>query len=251
MSSLNGSSKVPHKRWPEIREVVNYVCDAWKGVDSGIWEVRGSAQHFVYSKLMCWVAIDRGIRIAKVKGFDAPLDKWEKEEEALRESILTKGFNKELNSFVQSFGSKTLDATNLLIPVMHFLPPDDPKVQGTIDVVMKHLMVKDCLVYRYKAEDGLPGSEGNFILCSFWLIKALALSGRVEEAEKIFFKVLDYISPLGLLAEEIDPETDKQIGNFPQAFSHIGFINSALYIGIAKGKEYKGPVPMGVAKGDL
>ena len=228
---------------------MDYICEAWKEGDSGIWEVRGGERHFVYSKLMCWVAIDRGIKIAEVKKFDAPLEKWKTEREAVRSALLEKGFNKKLNSFVQSFDSETLDATSLLIPAMGFLPPDDPRMQGTLDATMKELLVKDCLVYRYKAEDGLPGSEGNFILCSFWLIKALALAGRVKEAEDMFLKMLNYISPLGLFAEEIDSSTGKQIGNFPQAFSHIGLINSALYIGAAKGKKYSGPKPMGMSKG--
>jgi len=240
--------EVPKKRWPEIKEIVNYICDVWEKGDSGIWEVRGREQHFVYSKLMCWVTIDRGVKIAKLKNFDAPLEKWEKERESVRRAILEKGFNKKLKSFVQSFGSETLDATSLLIPVMGFLPADDPKVKSTVEATMRQLLIKDCLLYRYKADDGLPGSEGNFVLCSFWLIKVLALLGRVKEAEDIFSKILDYISPLGLFAEEIDPKTGKQIGNFPQAFSHIGLINSALYIGTAKGKRYKGPKPIGVSK---
>lgn len=237
---------LPQKRWKMVKELVNYVCKVWDTKDSGIWETRGSLQHFVYSKLMCWVAIDRGIKLSKTHNFNAPLETWEKERDALREKILKRGFNKNLNSFVQSFDSDTLDATCLLIPMMGFLPFDDLKVQGTIDAILKNLTTKDGLVYRYRAEDGLPGTEGNFIICSFWLVKVLALSGRVNEAEEIFLKILKYVSPLGLLAEEVDPKIDKQIGNFPQAFSHIGLINSALYLGIAKGKEHAGPKPMGM-----
>lgn len=237
---------IPRRRWPEIECIVDYVCKVWNNEDSGIWEVRGELRHFVYSKLMCWVAIDRGIKIAKEKGFKSPLERWEKEKDALRQEIIKRGFSKKMNSFVQSFDSEALDATSLLIPMMGFLPFDDERVQGTIDAILKKLTTDDSLVYRYQAEDGLPGTEGKFILCSFWLVKALALSGRVDEAEEIFLKMLNYVNPLGLLSEEIDPDTHKQIGNFPQAFSHIGLINSALYLEIAKGKKHKGPKPIGV-----
>ncbi|MCK4810402.1 MAG: glycoside hydrolase family 15 protein [Candidatus Omnitrophica bacterium] len=238
---------VPYKRWPEIKRIVNYVCEVWNTEDSGIWEVRGRLRHFVYSKLMCWVAIDRGIKISKAKGFKASLESWEEQKNGIRREILEKGFSKGLNSFVQCFGSEVLDATSLLIPMMGFLPFDDKRVQGTIDATLKRLTTPDGLVYRYQTEDGLPGTEGNFILCSFWLVEVLALSGRVKEAEEIFSKILNYVSPLGLLSEEIDPETHKQIGNFPQAFSHIGLINSALYLDIAKGREHKGPRPIGIS----
>ncbi|MEE8637902.1 MAG: glycoside hydrolase family 15 protein, partial [Candidatus Margulisiibacteriota bacterium] len=234
----------PHKTWEFVKRIADHVCQVWTTEDSGIWEVRGSPRHFVYSKLMCWVALDRVIKIAELK--DVP-DQWSKAKEEIKEAILERGFSKKLNSFVQSFDSETLDATSLLIPLMNFLPPDDPKVQGTIDAALKWLMTKKGLVFRYKTEDGLPGTEGNFILCSFWLVKALAISKRVEEAEKVFNNILKYVSPLGLLAEEIDPLTGKQLGNFPQAFSHIGLINSALYLGIAKGKKHKGPKLVGLS----
>jgi len=245
-TTRNGA-KVSRKTWKFIERIANYVCDAWQTEDSGIWEVRGGARHFTYSKLMCWVAIDRAIRIAEADKIQAPLDKWVKANDEIKAAILEKGFNKKLNSFVQSFGSDTLDATSLLIPLMDFLSPEDSRVQGTIDATLKYLTTKNGLIYRYKAEDGLPGTEGNFILCSFWLVKALALSDRVEEAEKVFNNILKHISPLGLFAEEIDADTSKQLGNFPQAFSHIGLINSALYLGLAKGKAQKGPKLVGVS----
>ncbi len=239
--------EISFENWKIIKKIVNYVCLAWKEKDSGIWEVRGGTRHFVYSKLMCWVALDRAVKVSRSKGFSSPLEKWEKTREAIRQAIIERGFSKRLNSFVQAFDSETLDATSLLIPLMDFLSFDDPRVQGTIEAVLKKLVTKEGLVYRYDSDDGLPGGEGYFVLCSFWLVKALALSGRVEEAEEIFLKVLKYISPLGLLAEEIDPENGTQLGNFPQAFSHIGLINSALYLGIAKGKKYKGPKPIGIS----
>ncbi len=234
--------------WLYIREIVDYVCQIWNTKDAGIWEVRGNPRHFVYSKLMCWVALDRGIKIAKQREVEAPLDKWEEIRNEIKNVILLKGFSRKLNTFVQSFGSETLDATSLLFPMMGFLPFDDPRVQGTIDATLRQLMTKDGLVYRYQGEDGLPGKEGSFPLCSFWLVDVLALSGRVEEAEKVFTNLLKYVSPLGLLAEEVDPDTGEQLGNFPQAFSHIGLINSALYLGRAKGKQQMGPEPFGGGK---
>ena len=214
--------------------------------DSGIWEVRGGSRHFIYSKLMCWVAIDRSIKIAREHGFNHCVESWERAREKIKSAIIKKGFNKQLNSFTQSFGSKTLDASTLLIPLMGFLPAKDSKVQGTINAILKKLSFKGVFVRRYEAKDGLRGKEGAFILCSFWLIKALVLSGRTKEAGNIFKKLLKYISPVGLFAEEIDIDTNKQLGNFPQAFSHIGPINSALYLSIAHGGRHKGPKPIGI-----
>ena len=228
-----------------IKNIVDYVCKVWMNKDSGIWEVRGGKRHFLYSKLMCWVAVDRGIKIAQQQGFNGSLEEWRKTREKIKEAIISKGFNKQLNSFVQAFGSKTLDASSLLIPLMGFLAIDDPRVQGTINAVLKRLTTKKGFVRRYDAADGLPGSEGAFLLCSFWLVKVLALSGRLRKSESIFKSILREISPLGLFSEEIDTKTNRQLGNFPQAFSHIGLINSALYIGIARGKKHKWPKPMG------
>lgn len=239
--------EITHKRWQDITTIVEYVCSVWDSEDCGIWEVRGGKRHFVYSKLMCWVALDRAIKIAKAKGFSASLDKWQEESEKIRQAILEKGFNKKLNSFVQSFGSQELDATGLLIPLMGFLPASDERVKGTIEAIKEKLTSDGHLVYRYQTEDGLPGAEGHFILCSFWLIKALVLSGSYGQAEKIFLNVIKYISPLGIFAEEIDSKTKRQLGNFPQAFSHIGLINSALYLGMALGKLPQDTKLMGVS----
>ncbi|MFQ5952824.1 MAG: glycoside hydrolase family 15 protein, partial [Candidatus Omnitrophota bacterium] len=195
---------VSEEVWNSIKTITDYVCEVWDTEDAGIWEVRGGSRHYVYSKLMCWVAVDRAIKMAQEKKNEPLSGKWEKTREDIKTAILDKGFSAELNSFVQSFGSETLDATSLLIPIMGLLPADDPRVQGTIDATLKDLTRDGYLVYRYNSDDGLPGSEGFFILCSFWLVKALAVSGRVEEAENIYQKVLKHISPLGLFAEEID-----------------------------------------------
>ena len=236
---------ISDKTWKFIKNFVDYICEVWNTKDRGIWEVRGEPRHHVHSKLMCWVTVDRGIKIAKFKDIEAAT-KWEKTGKEIKTAILENGFNEKINSFVQSFDSDAIDATALLIPRMGLLPYDDPRVQGTIEAVMKNLMTEKGLVYRYKNEDGLPGDEGCFALCSFWLVDSLALSDRLDEAIHIFVNVLRLMSPLGLLAEEIDPETGKLLGNFPQAFSHIGLVNSALYIGIARGRKHKGPKPQGV-----
>lgn len=224
---------ITDREWKLLTRVVDHVCNIWKEKDAGIWEVRGGYQHFVHSKIMCWVAIDRGLKIADKQCKDCPRDKWEKTREEIRNEILEKGFNKKLNAFTQCYGSTNLDATALLIPLYKFLPFDDPKIQGTIKAVLENLTTKNGLVYRYqtdKTDDGLWGHEGTFLICSFWLIDVLAYSGKIEEAKEILLKIIDYASPTGLLAEEIDEETGEQLGNYPQAYSHIGLINSALYI---------------------
>jgi GH15 family glucan-1,4-alpha-glucosidase len=229
-----------------VKKIVNYVCKIWNTPDSGIWEVRGGPRHFVYSKVMCWCAIDRGIRLADKFKFEAPRDSWNKTADDIRKAVISKGFNARLNSFVQTFeDTDTLDASSSLIPIMGFLPANDEKVLGTLDATLKYLSGKNGLIYRYKMNDGLAGDEGCFLLCSFWLIKALALAGRTEQAENLFNQALSYISPLGLFSEEIDAKTGQQLGNFPQAFSHIGIINAGLYLGIAAKRPHKGPKPMG------
>ncbi|MFO0754579.1 MAG: glycoside hydrolase family 15 protein, partial [Thermodesulfovibrionales bacterium] len=236
---------VPKSRWHVVKGIVEHVCATWDEKDSGIWEARSEPKEYTYSKLMCWVAVDRGIKIALQKGFEAPLDTWHAAANAIRKDILNRGFSKRLNSFVRSFDTEDLDAASLQIPFTGFLPFSDERVQGTIDAVIRHLTAGEGLVLRYRAEDGLPGAEGSFALCSLWLVKALSLSGRNEEAEKLFTKILDYMSPLGLISEEIDPATGMLLGNMPQAFSHTGIINAALHIGIGRGKSHRGPEPMG------
>jgi GH15 family glucan-1,4-alpha-glucosidase len=244
-ASRHGEGISP-ERWAIFRNIIEYVRKVWNTKDSGIWEVHGAARHFVYSKLMCWVALDRGIRLAEEKGFEAPLKDWMMTREQIKTAILEKGFSKKLDSFVQSFGSENIDATGLLISPMGLLPHNDPRVLGTIDTALKRLVAGNGLMRRYEGDDGLPAGEGCFILCSFWLIKALVLAERTEEAEKIFTGVLGYISPLGLLSEEVDPHSGRLIGNFPQTFSHVGVINSSLYLGIARGRKYEGPQPVGM-----
>jgi len=231
--------------WKFLKKIVNHVCKIWDTKDSGIWEARSKKKHYVYSKLMCWVAIDRGLKIAEKKQFKAPTLKWEKIRDEIRQSIIKNGYDKELGSFVQSYNTKALDAANLLIPIVGFLPFNDPRIEGTINATLKYL-TKNNFVFRYTSKDGLPGKEGAFTLCTFWLVDCLTLSGQIQKAEKIFINLLKHISPLGLFAEEIEPMQKTMLGNFPQALSHVGLINSALYIGLSKGKKMPGPKPLGI-----
>ncbi len=230
--------------WHFIRSIAEHVCDNWQQKDSGIWEFRTEPRHFTHSKLMCWVALDRAIEMARQHNLDGSHLKWERTRHDIRKAILERGFNEKLNSFVQSFDGAALDATGLLIPTLNFLPPDDPRVTGTMDAITKGLSVNG-LIRRYDADDGLPGQEGVFVMCSFWLVHALTLAGRTEQAQQEFLKVLQYRSPLGLFSEEIDPETGTQLGNYPQALSHIGLINAALYLGKRQEREIPGPELMG------
>lgn len=234
--------------WETICDVIEYVCALWDRKGSGMWEVRSEPEHFVQSKVMCWVALDRGIRMAEEKGFEAPLDHWSSVRSEIRNVVLERGFNESLNSFVRSFEAHDLlDAAALRIPLVGFLPFDDQRIQGTIAAIRERLTTDDGLVYRYEGDDGLPGGEGAFVLCSFWLVDCLALSGDVREAERLFESILEYASPLGLFSEEVVPETGEILGNYPQAFSHLGLINSALYIQAAKengdpiGADHRGP----------
>ncbi|WP_254522495.1 glycoside hydrolase family 15 protein [Natrinema caseinilyticum] len=236
--------------WDRIRGIVEYVREVWGEPDAGIWEVRGGTEHFVYSKVMCWVALDRGIEIAVEGDRDAPLGAWRETRERIKTDVLDNGFDEEVGAFVQAYGTKTLDATALLLPLVGFLPFDDDRVRGTIDAVEDRLGEDDAFVMRYDGDDGLPGDEGAFVLCSCWLVDALALSGRVEKAHSRFETVLEYVNPLGLVAEELDPQTGTHLGNYPQAFSHIGIVNSALYLGFARGRGTPGPEPMGIRLGE-
>ena len=196
---------------------------------------------------MCWVALDRAVRMAERWGLPGRIEVWRRERHAVRQAILAHGFDQQQGTFVQAFGSTALDASNLLIPTIEFLPFGDPRVQGTIDRILERLTAGG-LVRRYLADDGLPGGEGAFVLCTFWLVDALALSGRVSEARELFEGVAQQANHLGLYAEEIDPERGAFLGNFPQAFSHVGFINSTLYLGHLQGKKAPAPPPVGTAE---
>jgi pentatricopeptide repeat protein len=243
--ALRHGRRASEEDWSLIKKIAGFVCENWHREDSGIWELRGRPRHFVYSKVMCWVAVDKAIKIAELMGFETDKE-WAKAREAIKDAVLEEGFSNAQGSFTRIFGSEKIDATGLLIGHTGFLPFQDARIQGTLDAVMRDLMVDGCLVYRHLDDDGLPGKEGVFLICSFWLIRALASSGRIDEAERIFEKILSYSSPLGLFSEEVDRASGKLLGNYPQAYSHIGLINAALYLGIAKGGRHRGPKPMGL-----
>lgn len=236
--------------WDAVRSIVEYVQDAWTKPDAGIWEVRGGNKHFVYSKVLCWVALDRGIDIATRYGYDAPLDDWHDTRATIKEDVIENGYDDSVGAFMQAYGSNAIDATGLLLPIVGFLPFDDDRVQNTIAVIDDRLVEDDVLVQRYDGDDGLPGGEGAFVLCSCWLIDALSLSGRVDDACDRFKRLMEYVNPLGLIAEEVAAGTETYLGNYPQAFSHIGIINSALYLGYAQGYGLPGPPPMGIRLGE-
>ncbi len=232
------AGKIDEELWPFFREICTLAIENWQKPDDGIWEVRNGPHHFVYSKVMCWVALDRGITIARRFGFDAPLAHWMKERERIREDILTKGFDTAANSFVQKYGSSELDASLLLLPIVGFLPAKDSRVQGTINACREKLMQGGFLL-RYKAEDGLKGEEGGFILCNFWLVECLALSEKSEEALALLKQTVKASNHLGLFSEEFESSTHEMLGNFPQAFSHIGYINAVAAILAAENRLHE------------
>ena len=217
--------KIDDSIWPMLRNICNFVADHWQERDNGIWEVRDGPFHFVYSKVMCWVALDRGLIIAKRYGFDADKTKWQEAMESIRQEVLERGYNNAKESFVQHYETDALDASNLLIPYYGFLPYDDERIISTIKAAERELS-QDSFLYRYKSADGLSGHEGTFLLCTFWFIDCLSKLGRIEEAEHLLKKMEQACNHLGLFAEEYDVRWQEMLGNFPQAFTHIGYINS-------------------------
>ncbi|HET7595165.1 MAG TPA: glycoside hydrolase family 15 protein, partial [Stellaceae bacterium] len=201
----------------------------WERPDCGIWEMRGEPRHFTHSKAMVWVAFDRGIKSAERFGLAAPLEQWRALRARIHEDVCRKGFNPEIGAFVQSYGSRELDASLLLLALVGFLPANDARIRGTVEAIERHLMV-DGFVLRYDpgtTDDGLPDGEGAFLACSFWLVDNLVLLGRTADATRLFERLLAIANDVGLLAEEYDPRSNRQIGNFPQAFSHITLATSA------------------------
>jgi GH15 family glucan-1,4-alpha-glucosidase len=225
--------------WVALRGIVDWVCDNWRQMDEGIWESRGGRRHWVYSKLMCWVALDRALRLVDKRSFPADRDRWMRVRDEMYEEIISRGWNAELGMFVQSYDSETLDASALMMPLVFFVSPSDPKMLQTIDAINRPPedggLVSDNLVYRYNllaSPDGLPGEEGTFNICTFWLVEALTRAGstdssRLDAARVMFDRMLGYANHLGLFAEQIS-RSGEALGNFPQAFTHLALISAAF-----------------------
>jgi GH15 family glucan-1,4-alpha-glucosidase len=215
--------------WTLQQELLKHLETIWAKPDQGIWEVRGGPRHFTHSKVMAWVAFDRSIKSVEQFGLQGPVERWRLIRTQIHDEVCREGFNSEIGAFVQSYGSKELDASVLLIPLVGFLPPNDPRVRSTVEAIERRLMV-DGFVRRYDpgtSSDGLPGSEGVFLACSFWLADNLVLLGRRDDARRLFQRLLALRNDVGLLSEEYDPRAKRLVGNFPQAFSHITLVNTA------------------------
>lgn len=227
---------ISSERWDEVVDVVNWVCANWDRSDEGVWETRGGRKNFLYSRLMCWVAIERAMRLANHRGLPADIPRWRQARDTIYRQIMKRGWSDKRHAFVQHEDDDVLDAAVLMMPLAKFVSPTDPKWLSTLDALGEHL-VSDSLVYRYDPQaspDGLPGTEGTFSICSFWYVEALTRAGRLEEARLAFEKMLTYANHLGLYAEEIG-HTGEQLGNFPQAFTHLALISAAFNLDRALG----------------
>ena len=227
--------------WDLQRALVNHLETIWDKPDQGIWEVRGQPQHFTHSKVMAWVALDRAIKSAEEFRQDHTLDRWRRLRAHIHDEVCRRAFDPEIGAFVQAYGSKLLDASLLLMPLVGFLPPEDPRVRATVEAIEQRL-VADGFVLRYDSaatDDGLPAGEGAFLACSFWLVDNLVLQGRSDDARRMFERLLALRNDVGLLSEEYDPQLGRQVGNFPQAFSHVSLVDSAFNLGHAAQKAPK------------
>ncbi|HEX2051345.1 MAG TPA: glycoside hydrolase family 15 protein [Actinomycetota bacterium] len=213
--------------WDLLQGCVGEIEARWREPDEGIWEVRGGRRHFVYSKVMCWVGLDRAIKAAGALGIEGSVARWRALRDEIHADVLAHGFDRDAGAFVQAYGSPALDASALLLPLVGFLPASDPRIESTVDAIAASL-TRDGLVYRYLVDDGIPGGEGTFTICSFWMVDNLALLGRTRAAHALFDRLCGYANDVGLLGEEIDPDTGAHLGNFPQAFTHLALVNSAL-----------------------
>jgi GH15 family glucan-1,4-alpha-glucosidase len=226
------AAPISYDLWQVIVRLLGWLKDHWRGADEGIWEVRGGQQEFTYSRLMSWVAFERAIRMARQRGLPCPMVEWLAVRDEIFEEIMTRGWNEEKQAFVQTLDGDALDASNLLMPLVRFVAPADPRMLSTLDAIGREL-VSDSLVYRYVVEeaasDGLDGEEGTFSICSFWWVEALARAGRVDEARLAFEKMLTYANHLGLYSEEIGT-SGEALGNFPQAFTHLSLVSAAMYL---------------------
>lgn len=241
-------SPISYDLWTRLRRMLDWLCDNWQKKDEGIWEVRGGKQHFTYSKVMSWVALDRGIRIADKRSFPAPRQKWQEVRDQIYEEVMKHGWSEELQAFTQHYDSKTLDASTLIIPLVFFMAPNDPRMIATMRAIYrspKHGgLVSNSLVYRYnvqETDDGLEGEEGTFNMCTFWLVEVLTRAGNVETARLVFEQMLGYANHLGLYAEETGP-SGEALGNFPQAFTHLALISAAYNLDKALQKNKSKPL---------
>ncbi|HEX9889477.1 MAG TPA: glycoside hydrolase family 15 protein, partial [Nitriliruptorales bacterium] len=222
--------EVPSAGWPTIVEMVETVAVRWQEPDAGLWEIRSAPKHHVFSKFQCWLAIDRAIRVGTGLGLQAPYDRWQQVADEIQRRTLREGYDREVGGFTQSFGSQDVDASILLLPLRGFVPARDHRVRGTVEAIRRELEVADGLLLRYRTADGLRGDEGAFLMCSFWLVELLARMGDLDEAVRLFERLLSLAGPLGLYAEELDPQTYEHLGNFPQGFTHMGLIGAATAI---------------------
>jgi pentatricopeptide repeat protein len=213
--------------WRFLVELVNATVEVWEQPDRGIWEIRGTPKHFVHSKVMCWVAVDRGLRLAKECGRRAPLQKWRQAHRRIREAVETKGYDKRRGIFVQAFGTRAVDAALLLLPQVEFVDYQDERMIRTADAVRDQLD-DGGLLKRYRSRDGLQGEEGAFLACSFWLAECYARQGRVDEAREVFDRTVSTGNDLGLFAEEFDPRSKEMLGNFPLGLTHLSHIAAAV-----------------------
>ena len=223
--------------WPFEKALLRFLDSAWKEPDEGIWEVRGPRRHFTHSKVMAWVAFDRAVKAVETAGLEGPVERWRKTRATIHQEICEQGFNKSIGSFVQYYGSDELDASLLMLPLVGFLPPSDPRIKGTVDAIERNLM-RDGFVDRYISRehvDGLPPGEASFLPCSFWMVDNFLLQGQRDKAEALFERLLGVRNDLGLLSEEYHARTGRMLGNFPQAFSHVGLVNTARNLGAAEG----------------
>jgi GH15 family glucan-1,4-alpha-glucosidase len=215
--------------WDFLRTVVDYVCGAWTDPDQGIWEVRSGPRHFVYSKALCWVAVDRGLRLARATGRPADVERWQRVAESIHAEMLDRGYERRTGAFTQAYDHPDLDASALALLLRNVLPASDPRMVSSVDRVVDTLSDNGFLLrYAPRVDDGLPGGEGAFLMCSFWLADCYAEMGRLAEARTLFERLLAVGNDVGLYAEELDPSTGRHLGNFPQAFTHVALINAAL-----------------------
>jgi GH15 family glucan-1,4-alpha-glucosidase len=233
LQARHGGLEAEDAAWRLQLALMAHLERSWERPDEGIWEVRGERRHFTHSKVMAWVAFDRAVRMVEECGQEGPSDRWRALRDQVHKEVCERAWDGERRTFTQSYGSKTLDAATLMIPIVGFLPPDDERVVGTVEAIQRELMAEG-FVLRYdsaEAGDGLPPGEGAFLPCSFWLADCLALMGRRDEAEALFERLTGLANDVGLLAEEYDPKLGRQVGNFPQAFTHVGLVNTAMNLG--------------------